>query len=202
MQTILVAAAYIAAQMIADIASLKILLIAGFSVDGGTLVYALTFTLRDLVHKTSGIKNARALVIAGGVINLFMAFMFWLVSMLPADPNVGTQEAFNQVLSPVWRIVMASILAEIFSELLDTEIYQMWVNRFGSKNQWLRVLSSNAISIPIDSVLFCWIAFGGVLNSDTVWAIVLSNILVKSAITLFSLPGNYMVKEKNTQSGE
>jgi uncharacterized integral membrane protein (TIGR00697 family) len=199
MQTILVAAAYIAAQMIADIASLKILMIAGFSVDGGTLVYALTFTLRDLVHKTAGIKNARALVIAGGVINLFMALMFWLVSILPADPNAGPQSAFNQVLSPVWRIVIASIVAEILAELLDTEIYQMWVNRFGRKKQWLRVLSSNAFSIPVDSLIFCWIAFGGVFEPDVVWAIVLSNILIKVAITIFSIPGIYLVPEKKSE---
>lgn len=197
MQAIFVSVAYIAAQMIADIASLKILTIAGFSIDGGTLVYAITFTLRDLVHKTAGVKTARGLIVAGGIINLVMAGMFWLVAKLPADPSVGPQEAFNSVLSPVWRIVIASITAEVLAELMDTEMYQLWINKFGKKHQWLRVLTSNSISIPIDSLIFCWIAFGGVYPAVVVWSIVLSNILIKVGITLFSLPGIYIVPEKN-----
>ena len=196
MYAVLVSVAYIAAQMMADIASLKILNIAGFSVDGGTLVYAFTFTLRDLVHKVAGVKTARALVIAGGVINLIMAGMFWLVSVLPADMSVGAQTAFSEVLAPVWRIVVASILAEIVSELIDTEAYQLWVEKVGKKRQWMRVLVSNGISIPIDSLLFSWIAFGGTMPSVVVWSIVLSNILIKFALTLFSLPGIYIVPER------
>jgi len=196
MQAVLASVAYIAAQMMADIASLKILNIAGFSVDGGTLVYAITFTLRDMVHKTAGIKTARALVIAGAVINVVMAGMFWLISILPPDLSVGTQEAFNQVLAPVWRIVIASIISEVLSELIDTEVYQLWVNKYGPKKQWLRVLTSNGVSIPLDSMLFSWIAFGGTMPAAIVWSIVLSNVLIKFAITLFSLPGIYTVSEK------
>jgi uncharacterized integral membrane protein (TIGR00697 family) len=200
MSAVLVSVAYIAAQMMADIASLRILNIAGLSVDGGTLVYAFTFTLRDLVHKVAGVKTARGLVIAGGIINLVMAGMFWLVAELPADPSVGPQTAFGEVLAPVWRIVAASISAEIISELIDTEAYQLWVTKVGKKRQWLRVLVSNGISIPIDSLLFSWIAFGGTMPSSVVWSIVLSNILIKSALTLFSLPGIYIVPEKENQT--
>ena len=200
MQAILASVAYIAAQMMADIASLKILNIAGFSVDGGTLVYALTFTLRDMVHKTAGIKTARVLVIAGAVINLVMAGMFWLISILPPDMSVGPQEAFNAVLAPVWRIVTASIISEVISELIDTEVYQIWVNKHGPKRQWLRVLTSNSVSIPLDSILFSWIAFGGILPSPVVWSIVLSNIIIKVGITLFSLPGIYAVSDNQTGS--
>jgi uncharacterized integral membrane protein (TIGR00697 family) len=198
MNAVLVSVAYIAAQMMADIASLKILTIAGLSVDGGTLIYAFTFTLRDLVHKVAGVKTARALVIAGGVINLIMAAMFWLVAKLPADPSVGPQTAFAEVLSPVWRIVIASILAEIISELIDTEAYQLWVEKVGTKRQWMRVLISNSISIPIDSLIFSWVAFGGLFPTTVVWSIVLSNVLIKFGLTLFSLPGIYIVPDKET----
>ena len=48
---IVIISLYIAAQMLADVASLKIVLLAGFSIDAGTFVYPITFTLRDLIHK-------------------------------------------------------------------------------------------------------------------------------------------------------
>jgi uncharacterized integral membrane protein (TIGR00697 family) len=193
--TILVSAAYIAAQMMADIASLKIIVLAGLSMDAGTLIYPFTFTLRDLVHKVAGIQAARVLIIAAAVINLVMAGFFGLVGRLPADPEV-VQPDFARVLSPVWRIVIASIIAEVIAELIDTEGYRLWTEKVTRRYQWSRVLVSNAVSIPIDSLLFCWIAFGGVLPTSVVWAIFGSNVLIKGITTLISLPGIYIVKEK------
>lgn len=188
--------AYIAAQMLADIASLRIVLIAGFSVDAGTLVYPFTFTLRDLVHKIAGVKVARTLIFAAAGINVLMALLFWLVASLPADPMGGAQTAFVEALNPVWRIVLASIIAEVISELLDTEAYRLWQRRFGSRFQWGRVLVSNAVSVPVDSAVFIAVAFAGVLPGEVVLAIFASNVLVKGFVTLLSLPGIYAVKEQ------
>ena len=86
---VVVAVMYVAAQMLADITALRILSIAGLSVSGGTLIYPITFTLRDLVHKVSSAGIARILIFASAAINLFMAGLFWLVSELPADPGRG-----------------------------------------------------------------------------------------------------------------
>lgn len=192
---ILTSAAYVAFQMMADIASLRIVTVAGFSIDAGTFVYPFTFTLRDLVHKTAGIKAARVLIIAAAVINILMAGLFWLTSILPADMSIGPQKEFGMVLAPVWRIVFASILAEVVSELIDTEGYRLWVEKVTGKYQWARVLVSNSLSIPVDSLIFVWLAFGGTMPAAVVWSIFLSNIIIKGLTTLISLPGIYLVKE-------
>jgi len=197
---ILVVSSYIAAQMLADITSLKIARIGPLSVDGGTFIYPFTFTLRDLVHKLLGKSAARTLIVTAGVINLLMAVLFALVVWLPPDPTWGLQEEFAAILGPVWRIVVASIAAEVVSEMLDTEAYHLWVTRVAvrfpfARRQWLRVLSSNAISVPVDSLIFSWGAFGGLLPVATVWSIFLSNVLIKGAVTLISLPGIYLVPE-------
>ena len=196
-QAIIVSAAYIAAQMLADVTSLKIVLFLGLSMDAGTFIYPITFTLRDLVHKTVGAKGARVLIVTAAVINLVMAGLFWWVARLPGDPAVGPQAGFAAVLSPVWRIVVASIVAEVMAEFIDTEIYRLWVERVTQRYQWMRVLTSNSVSVPLDSVVFAWGAFGGVLPFPVVWSIVLSNILVKGATTLLSLPLIYAVPDRH-----
>jgi uncharacterized integral membrane protein (TIGR00697 family) len=193
-----VSAAYIAAQMLSDIASLRIVVIAGFSVDAGTLIYPFTFTLRDLVHKTGGIKTARWLIASAAVINLLMAGLFWLVAKLPPDMNVGPQLEFGAVLAPVWRIVIASIIAEVASELVDGEVYQLWVNKVGMKLQWMRVLTSNSVSVPLDSALFCGLAFVGRMPFAVVVSIFVANIIAKGITTFISLPWIYLVREKKT----
>lgn len=194
---ILVSCAYIAAQMMADIASLRIITLGGFSMDAGTLIYPFTFTLRDMIHKVAGIRAARSLIFAAAIINVLMAVYFWLVARLPADPEVGPQIEFGVVLAPVWRIVFASILAEVVAELVDTEMYRLWVERITRRYQWARVLVSNTVSVPLDSLIFSWAAFGGVLGVSVVWSIVASNILVKGLTTILGLPLIYLVKENN-----
>ena len=192
---VLVVAAYTAAQMLSDVLSLKIALVAGFSIDAGTFTYPVTFTLRDMVHKLLGRGAARAVIVAAGAINLVMAGMFALAAWLPPDPTWALQREFAAILTPVWRIVIASIAAEIVSEFTDTEIYHLWVTRVTQRYQWARVLASNSVSVPLDSLIFCWGAFGGQLPTVTVWSIFWANVLVKGAVTLVSLPGIYLVPE-------
>ena len=193
----IVSAAYIAAQMMSDVASLRIVAFWGLTLDAGTLIYPFTFTLRDMVHKVGGIKVARTLVLVAAGVNLVMALLFWLVAKLPPDLSVGPQLEFGVVLAPVWRIVVASIVAEVVAELIDGEVYQKWVDRFGQKRQWMRVLVSNGVSVPLDSALFCGLAFIGRMGFGVVVAIFLANVLLKGVFTLVSLPWIYLVRERS-----
>lgn len=191
----LLSSAYVAAQILADVSSLRLVDVFGRAIDGGTFVYPITFTLRDLVHKVAGKRVARALIVAAAVINLFMAALFWFVGDLPLVPESGPQsELFSQVLGPVWRIVFASIIAEVISELLDTEVYSAWVRRFGITKQWGRVLVSNGVSLPVDSIVFAVIAFAGIVPASIVWEIIYLNIAFKGVVTVASVPLIYTVR--------
>jgi queuosine precursor transporter len=191
----LLTAAYVSAQLLADITSLRIVDIAGSAMDGGTLVYPITFTLRDLVHKVAGKRVARTLIFASAAINVVMAGLFWVVTNMNLIPDTGPQsELFGDVLGPVWRIVFASIIAEVISELVDTEVYARWVSSFGERMQWGRVLSSNVVSIPIDTVIFVVIAFGGVFSGAVLVDIIRTNIVIKGIVTVLTIPLIYAVK--------
>ena len=185
---------YIAAQMMSDIMSLRILAIGGLAVDGGTLVYPLTFTLRDMIHKVAGVRAARTAIFLAAGVNLGMAGLFQLVAWLPADTMTGPQDEFGMVLGAVWRIVIASIIAEVIAELIDTEVYRAWTRQFKERMQWGRVLSSNAVAIPVDSFLFTAIAFAGILPFVVMREIFFTNLLVKGVVTILSIPLIYAVK--------
>jgi len=187
--------AYIAAQMLADVASLKIGVVAGLAVDMGTFIYPVTFTLRDLVHKALGKRAAQTLIVTAAAINLLMAFYLLLCARVPSDPSWGLGREFGAILAPVWRIVLASIAAEVVSELADTEIYHRVATRL-PRHQWLRVLASNSVSVPLDNLIFTLGAFAWSLSWGTVWQIFLINLIVKFAVTLISIPWIYLVREK------
>lgn len=193
---VIVIAAYIACQMLSDISSLKIGVVFGLAVDMGTFIYPATFTLRDLVHKTLGKRNAQLLIFSAGVINLVMAAYLMWTARIPGDPAWGLEKEFSAILAPVWRIVLASIVAEVISELVDTEIYHIFITRITKRFQWIRVLISNSLSIPVDTFIFSVGAFGWNLPWNVVGQIFLFNLAVKMAMTLISLPLIYAVPEQ------
>lgn len=197
MAVIIVAAVYIAAQMLSDIASLKIGVVASLAVDMGTFIYPITFTLRDVAHKLIGKRGTQTLILTAGAVNLAMAaYLSWAASV-PSDPGWGLGKEFAAVLAPVWRLVLASIAAEVVAELLDTEIYHWFVNKVTTRYQWLRVIISNGVSVPVDNLIFSVGAFGWALPWTVVWEIFLFNLIVKYAVTVISTPLIYIVKADN-----
>ncbi len=207
---VIVVSAYIGAQMLADVASLKIGVVAGLAVDMGTFIYPITFTLRDVAHKLLGKRSTQTLILTAGAINLFMAaYLAWAASV-PGDPDWGLTAEFSAILGPLWRIVIASIVAEVVSELVDTEVYHWFVTKITRRYQWARVLISNSVSVPIDNIIFAVGAFGALpflqdhfltLPWSVVWQIFLFNLAVKYGVTLLSLPFIYVTPDASV-SGE
>lgn len=196
---IVLSSIYLAVQIFADVGTLKIASIMGIAVDAGSFTYPLTFVLRDLVHKRLGRSAARLLIVMAAVINLAMAIYFAFAAALPSDVTAGpSTEYFGIVLGPVWRIVIASIIAEVFAELADTEAYHFWVTRVTRRYQWARVLVSNAISAPLDSVVFVLLAFAGTMPGEVLFSIIVVNILIKGITTLVSLPLIYTIPDSTS----
>ena len=193
--SIIIIGSYIACQMISNIASVKIANVLSLAVDGGTFLYPLAFTIRDMSHKTIGKKNTQKLIIVSAIINIFTPIYFYIISNIPADSSWQFNEAFQLTLSPVLRISIASIVGSTVAELVDTEIYHFFVTKITKKYQWLRVLISNAFSIPVDNLLFVVIAFYGALPFDALLGIFIFNFFVKYAVTIISVPMIYLVKE-------
>ena len=197
---VVVVACYAGAQMLSDISSLKIGIIAGLAVDMGTFIYPITFTLRDMVHKVLGKRSAQTLIVTAAFINIFMAFYLAWAASVPSDLSWGLGEAFEAILGPIWRIVLASISAEVISELIDTEVYHWFVTKVTTHYQWARVLVSNSVSIPIDSLIFAVLAFAPLpgledhfltVSWEVVRQIFFFNLIVKYAVTIVSLPFIY-----------
>ncbi len=198
--------AYVGAQVIADVTSLKIGSVADRAVDMGTFVYPITFTLRDVVHKALGRRAARTLVLTAAVVNLGMALYLQWAARAPSDVSYPLGEEFAAVLAPLWRITIASIVAEVVSELLDTEVYHWFVRRVTTRHQWARVAVSNAVSVPVDNMIFAVAAFGAIpgfadhaltLPWASVWDIFVVNLTVKALVSALSLPLIYLSPDRD-----
>lgn len=187
-----VALSYLAVQLVSNISSVKVGLVFDYAVDMGVFLYPLSFTLRDLVHRELGKEMTKRCICFSVLINLLMTGYFAFIALFASDPSSPASSAFDECLSPVWRIVVFSLLAQLSSELVDTEVYHLFEKRFGEKHKWGRVLVSNSVSIPVDNAVFCIGAFAGTYGWNIVWQIFLFNFVVKYLISLFSIPLIYL----------
>lgn len=197
---------YIFLQALADVAATKLVALGNVALPAGTFVFTITFTLRDMIHKRLGREWARAAIFLAGGFNILMAlYLFWM-ARLPSPVFIPEEVglAWGNIFALVPSIVIASITAEVVSTLIDTEIYHKVMDRFTGPMQFMRVIISNAVSLPIDSLIFGFLAFmllppllgGGTHTFMETLQIAWGQVIWKGVVTVVSLPLIYMVKEK------
>lgn len=179
---------YVGAELTANVTEAKPIVLFAFTVDGGTLIYALTFTLIDLVHERLGKLGAQKVVLAAFAANVLLAAYVQFTVWLPFPDFFREQEAYRIVLGATPRIVGASLTAFLVSSLIDTEVYA-WLGGRGLGSRWARVLGSNAVGTLVDSVLFISLAFWGRFPLAPLMG---GNYAVKMAVTVVSLPLIYV----------
>ena len=188
--TTLLIGLYVACELISNVTAGKPVAIGGIVVPAAVFLYALTFTLIDLINERLGKTGARQVVATAFAANLLLAGYVQFAIWLPAAPFYRDAGAFAGVLGSTPRIVFASLVAYLVSSLVDTEIFAWWRAHVGGP-KWARVLTSNAVSTLVDSVLFISIAFAGVLP---VWTLIRGQYLVKMGVTVVSLPLIYATR--------
>lgn len=191
--TILIIALYVSCELIANTTAAKPVALPGnITVPAAVFIYALTFTLIDLVNERLGKRAARYVVYAAFLSNLLLAAYMQFAIWLPPAPFYGAegQAAFASVLGSTWRVVAASLIAYLISTLIDVQVFAWWRERVG-RYRWARVLISNSVSTLIDSAVFITIAFLGVMP---VLPLIAGQYVVKMVVTLISIPLIYAVR--------
>ncbi len=189
---ILVVGLYVTCEIIANVTAAKPVMLVGIVVPAAVFIYALTFTLIDLVNERFGKQGARYVVYTAFMANLFLAAYTRFAIWLPAAPFYQGQAAFASILGSTPRIVLASLVAYLVSSLIDTEVFAWWRERVGGY-RWLRVVSSNAVSTLVDSIVFITLAFWGVFP---VWPLIEGQYLIKMTVTVISIPLIYLVRSR------
>jgi len=198
MATTLLIGLYIACELTANITAARPVSIFGIVAPGGVFIYALTFTLVDLVNERLGKRGAQRVIYTAFAANLLLALYASFVISLPPPPFYAHREAFAIVLGSTPRIVAASLAAYLVSSLIDVEIFAAWKERIRGP-KWVRVIASNTVSTAVDSALFVALAFGGDMP---LIPLVAGQYCIKMGVTVISLPLIYASKYVNASAPE
>lgn len=193
---------FVSLLLISNIGAVKLIEFGPFSIgswefpiitDGGAFLFPLVYIVGDVLAEVYGFKAARKAIFLGFLMGALAALTFFLVQISPPATDWPNQEAFEAVLGFVPRIVLASLCAYLVGQLLNAYVLVWIKKRTNERYLWVRLLGSTAVGQLADTVVFCTIAFYGIITGAEFLNYVLIGYLYKTAVEAILLPVTYQV---------
>jgi len=151
-----------------------------FVISAGVLPYPVTFLLTDLLSEIYGRKKTNMVVYVGFFASMFVLLILYLGSAFPAIENSTVKDAdYNVVFQNSWRVILASMVAYLFAQLIDVRLFHFWKRLTKGKKLWLRNNASTIVSQLVDTSLVVLVLFVGTLSYETMGGYILDGWLFK-----------------------
>jgi uncharacterized integral membrane protein (TIGR00697 family) len=185
-----ITAFFVAVLLISNIASTKVLQLGSFPLDGGTLLFPLSYIFGDILTEVYGYERSRKVIWLGFLAALTMSLLLVIVGWLPAAADWPYQTAYEQILGFTPRLVIASLVAYTIGEFSNAYILARLKVLTHGRYLWMRTISSTLVGQGIDTVIFTVLAFAGIFP---VLPLILSNYLFKCGIEVAFTPLTYWI---------
>ncbi|MFN3989520.1 MAG: queuosine precursor transporter [Erythrobacter sp.] len=192
-----------------------------FVYGAGILFFPLGYVIGDVLTEIYGFAKARRVIWVGTAAMVFLAFMSYVVTALPAfagwecaasgfggerpvtstsDPAVSggaiCQSTYESVFGSTWRIVVASISAFWAGEFVNSFVMakmKVWTK---GRALWSRTIGSTIVGQGVDSLIFYPVAFWGIWTNEAVMTVMITNWALKVAWEAALTPVTYLVVGK------
>lgn len=188
-----------------------------FNLTAGVVLWPVVFLTTDLINEYFGkpgvkrISYFTVILISYSFITLFMS-----INLPPADWWIDSNNkdaagnpfnidyAYGKIFGQGLRIIVGSITAFLIGQLVDVYIFQKLRKITGNKMLWLRATGSTLVSQLVDSYVVLFIAFSGVMSTNQILAIGITNYMYKFLVAILLTPliyfghsviDNYLGKE-------
>jgi queuosine precursor transporter len=199
---VVLAGLFCTALVVADLISVKLFefrlgpLVSPMTV--GIIAFPVTFVLTDILNEFYGKKAARFVTWLGLCMALFTFATLSVASAMEWAPLTrapdyrGTVEAsFNNVFGGSQRILLASMVAYVISQITDIAVFHLFKRVTHNRLLWLRATGSTAASQCIDTLVFQFVAWAGVLPGAVILDIVVKSYAVKLLVAVGLTPVIY-----------
>ena len=184
---------FVGVLLISNVGATKLISFGPIITDGGAFLFPLTYIIGDVLSEVYGLRAARRAILLGFVMSVLAALTFLLVQISPPADGYANQDAFEAVLGFVPRIVLASICGYLVGQLLNAYVLVKIKERTKEKALWLRLIGSTVVGEFADTLVFCTIAFYGIITGAEFWNYVLVGYLYKTLLEVVLLPVTYPV---------
>ena len=164
--------------------------------------FPLVFIMTDVIGEVYGKQMAKNFVWAG-ISSIFLFLLYSFISMIVPWSHDGlwAKEGYNLIFSVSVRFSIASIVAYAIGEYQDVLSFFFFKKYTGDKYFWLRSNLSNLWSQLLDSSIFMFIAYLGILPIGTIFLIIIPwwayKVLMGFLYTPLSYLGIRLLRGKN-----
>ena len=179
-----------------SVAAVKPLYLEGLEVivTPGTFLYPLTFLIVDILNEYYGFRLARRAIFFAFASNALIIMLLSATTVLPGLPGWALEVPYAKVVSQLSSVLVASSVSFLVSEYVNSYVLCKIKELTNARWLYIRVFLSTVCAVVIDSVLFCFIAFYGVMAMDDILAMLYVQIAIKIAFAFFNVLPAYGVR--------
>jgi len=166
------------------------------------VLFPIAYIVGDVLTEVYGYPAARRGIWIAFGCNLLAVVAIWLAGILPPasfwtaavyeNPEQADQ-AYQAILGFTSRLLVASFLAYLVGEFLNSFVLAKMKVRTEGRYLWMRTIASTIVGQGADSLIFITVAFYGILPNSALMTAVVTQWLVKSAYEALATPLTYWV---------
>lgn len=185
------------ATILANIEVLLLVRAFGTEMTLGNVMFASTFLITDILSENHTRKDANRAVIISTLCSVMFVVISQMWLLYTPSENDWASGAFHTIFSSTPRIVCASLVVYLISQLTDVWLYHKWWDwcrkrfRDESKGLWIRNNGSTMISQLLNTMLYTLLAFYGTYSFQTLLSIFASSYVIYCITSLFDTPFVY-----------
>lgn len=165
--------------------------------DAGTLVFPISYIFGDVLTEVYGYKRTRRVIWTGFAATALMGLLVWVVGILPGESawnsDIG-DSAYQNILGGISGLVVASLVAYLFGEFLNSYIMAKLKVRSEGQMLWVRTIGSTLVGQGADTVIFFIVAtILGVFEVDILLSLIVTTYIFKVVIEAAFTPITYQV---------
>ncbi len=186
-------AAFVTCLIIANVTAGRLVDFWGVVLPGAVLIFPISYIFGDILTEVYGFRRSRLVIWLGLGANLFMAFFFLLVNVLPA-PVWWQAEArsYSVVLGLAPRSVASSIVAYFVGEYLNSVVMSRMKVLTKGKLLWTRTIGSTVIGEGADTLIFITGTFAGLMDLKDLFFLILAQYIFKVVYEIIATPLTYL----------
>lgn len=151
---------FITNAIVAELIGGKLIQIGPFILSVGILPWPIVFIATDLINEYFGKTGVKKLTYLTTALIIYCFVILFGAMAIPASNISAVSDiAFKEVFGQSMMIIVASIIAFVFSQLLDASLFAWFNKKTNGKMIWLRSTGSTIISQLFDSFIVSGIAF-------------------------------------------
>ncbi|BEM75868.1 hypothetical protein SME36J_52910 (plasmid) [Serratia marcescens] len=175
--------------MFSNIAAVKPVFIKDLDiiVTPGTFIYPFTFLIIDLINEFYGIKLAKKAIYICVLSNALLLLLLHISLSLPVLPEWIFNGSYSSLITQIESTFIASSIAFVLSELANSHTLIKIKALTNSRHLYIRVLASTLVASVVDSFVFSFIAFSGIMSNEQVMSMIYVQITVKIGYALINV---------------